>query len=164
MTCFFNLLPFAFNLLPLLKLLYLFLLTQNIIDIVISVRHTSFFVRIYLEGFLFAGGYNTDYLFYQVNFHLCVMICKYRVEKFLQEFVAYLYWQQAVIQGVTFKNIGEKAAHHHVETVIGNGPGRMLATAAATEIPACNQYFSAIGWVVQHEILFWIVVLIKPPV
>src|SRR6202012_3582978 len=82
------------------KFLNLILLAQNIIDIIIAIRHAGFFVGINLKSFLLACGYNADHLFYQVNFHLCMMIGKYRVEYFLQESIAYLYRQQAVVQRV----------------------------------------------------------------
>src|ERR1700758_2939753 len=90
-------------------------------------------------------------------------ICKNGFKYFRQESIAYLNRQHAVVERGAFENICKEAAYHYVETIIGDGPCGVLPAASAAEVFASYQYLTRIGRVIEHKIL-WIVLVVKAPV
>ena len=73
------------------------------------------------------------------------------VEHDFQKLLADTNRQQAVVQGVVAEDVGEEARHHDPETVVGDGPGGVLARTAAPEVAPGDENLSPVTGVVQRE-------------
>ncbi len=61
-------------------------------------------------------------------------------------------------------DIGEETGDDHAETIARNGPGGVLAAAAAAKVLACHQYAAAVAGVVEHELRIGLAVFLVAPV
>ena len=63
--------------------------------------------------------------------------------------------QQAVLQCIATKDIGNLRGYHRFETIVEQGPRRMLARRAATKVVTGNENAAAFGvWLVKMKSLF----------
>lgn len=108
---------------------FVFILYKEIY-IVQSVHQAVFLVGIDFKMLALARGLVGNGLFGQVHFHFRFGIGENRVEKFFQERFAHHHGKHEIIQFVVLMDIRKEAAHHHAETIVGNGPCRMLAAAS----------------------------------
>ena len=62
----------------------------------------------------------------KIHLHLCLVILVDALEKLLQEFLAYHYWQYEVIQLVVLVDISKERADDYTEACACDGPGSVL--------------------------------------
>src|ERR1044072_2709205 len=118
--------------------------TQEVINIVVSVDQTGFFVRVNIKAFLFAGGYYPDHLGFQVYFQFCFSICFNSAEDLVEETFTYLHRQNEIIQCIVLEDIREKAAHYYFKSIVADRPGSMLAGGATAKVLTSYQHLSFI--------------------
>ena len=123
-----------------------------------------FLVGIDFKMLAFACRLVGDGLFGQVHFHFRPGVGKNRIEKFLQKRFAHHYGKHEIIQFVILMDIRKKAAYHHTETIVGNGPGCVLAAASRTEVLAGYKDLSTVSRVIQYERFYFIALLVIPPI
>ena len=137
---------------------------QQVVDIVIPVEKTSFFIVIDIEFFCVARCRQADRLGGEID---CDDRCRVFFdggEDFFEEGIADGDGQQEVIQRVVFKDIGEEAADHDVESGVFDGPGGMFAARSATEVLTAHKDFSVVDGVIEDKILFGGVIAVIAPV
>ncbi len=118
---------------------------QQVVDVVVSVEQTGFFIIVDLESFgcppglvPVIAGRQADGLSGQVDLDDRGGVFLDGGEDLLQECLADGYRQQEIIQGIVLKDIGEEAADDDVEACVFDGPGGMFpaGTAARNSPPA----------------------------
>src|SRR5690242_12337032 len=73
--------------------------------------------------------------------------------------------QQAVLEGVIAKNLGDLATDHGAKTKIQQRPRRMLARGTAAEVAARNQYRTTARFrLIQNEIGFDVALRVVAPI
>ena len=107
---------------------------EQIIHVVVAVQQTLLLIAVDVERRLLAGGENRERLIRQIDLETSLRIGRDRSEDLFQERLAELNRQQAVVQRIVLEYVGEKTRHDHAEAVVENGPGRVLARRAATEV------------------------------
>ena len=75
----------------------------------------------------------------KINLYLCLMILVDALEKFLQEFLAYHYWQHEVVQLVVLVDISEERADDYAEAGTCDSPGSVLTGRTRTEVLTCYE-------------------------
>ena len=96
-------------------------------------------VTIDFEVLALAGSKVGHGLVRKIYLHLCLVILVDALEEFLQEFLAYHYWQYEVIQLVVLVDISEERADNDTEACTCDGPGSVLTGRTGTEVLACYE-------------------------
>ena len=100
----------------------------------------------------------------KIYLYLCLVILVDALEKLLQEFLAYHYWQNEVVQLVVLVDISEERADNYSEASACDGPGSVLTGRTRTEVLASYEDDATVRRVVHHEVWLWSSVGIVTPV
>src|SRR3989338_7765140 len=125
---------------------------QGQADVVQAVQQTMFTKRLHLE-IIHRPVRRGDALSLQVDLQTIARRNLHRLEQRIHLFRSQADRQQAVLEAIIEKDVGETRRDDGAETVIFQRPRRMLARTAAAEIFARQQYLRAlIARLVQHKI------------
>ena len=122
------------------------------------------FVAVDVEMFTAARSLVSDRLVGEIYLDLHLRIVPDTLEHFGEEFLCHLYGQYEVIEFIILMDIGKERTDDYTEAITRDGPSRVLATGARTEILACHEDAAAIGGVVEYKILDRMTILIITPV
>ena len=123
-----------------------------------------FLVAVDFEVLALAGSKIGHGLVRKIYLHLCLVILVDALEEFLQEFLAYYYWQYEVVQLVVLVDISKERADDYTEACTCDSPGSMLTGRTGTEVLASYEDDTTVRWVVHHEVWLWSSVGIVAPV
>ena len=137
---------------------------QQVVDVVVSVEQTGFFIIVDVESFGCSRCGQANGLRGQVYLNNSGRIFLDGVKNLLKERLADGDRQQEIIQGIVLKDIGEEAADDDIEACIFDGPCGVFAAGTAAEVRAGHEDFALVDRVVEDEVFFRAAVTVVSPV
>ena len=123
-----------------------------------------FLIIVNIKFFTFTCCKNCNTLLWKIYLQLCIGVCFYGFEYFVEKCLTHRYRKDTNIERVPFEYVSKETGNHTTKAIIIYSPGSMFPAAAATEIFSTNKYLARINGIIKYKILLWGIVTIIPPV